>query len=341
MTSAVRSIPSLPALVLLASLAGGTAQAQDAFERGRTLTHWLLAGDVDSLVATMSRPFLDAVGGSDGLAGLARRLDEQAGAEAEVLEEAAFREGGHTSYYRVSRFERLPSATARWVWDSTGAVVGATVTPTPQPAPSDYTDYETRAPLRLPFGTPERGAWYVAWGGRDAVHNYHVGAPDQRFASDFVVVRGDNRVHEGDGTRNEDHFCWGEPVYAPAAGRVVTAVDTVADNARVGQKNAAAPPGNYVVVDHGNGEHSLLAHFRRGSVAVAVGDEVEAGALLGACGNSGNSSLPHVHYHLQTGPAYKEGVGLPAPFHGYYVGGAYVERGEPVRGQILIPGGLP
>ena len=178
----------------------------------------------------------------------------------------------------MSRFENIPSATARWVWDSTGTVIGATVNPTPEPAPSDHVGRETRAPLRLPFGPPENGSWYVAWGGNDAVHNYHVQAPDQRFAS------------------------------------------------------------VYVVVDHGEGEHSLVAHFRRGSVAVQKGDEVEAGALLGECGNSGNSSLPHVHYHLQTGPAYEEGVGLPAQFEGYYVGGAYVEEGEPVRGQVVLPG---
>ncbi len=342
MSPARRSVASVVASVLLASLAAAPSQAQGGgvFERGRTLTDWLVGGDVDALVAAMAPSFTSAVGGRDGLARLVAQLEAEAGAEVEVIEETAFREAGHTTYYRVSRFENLPSATARWVWDSTGAVVGASVNPTPEPAPSDYADYETRAPLRLPFGAPEEGTWYVAWGGRNAVHNYHVQSPDQRYASDYVVVRGDNEVHTGDGSRNEDHYCWGEPVYAPAAGRVVTAVDTVADNARPGVKNAEAPPGNYVVVDHGAGEHSLLAHFRRGSVAVREGDEVAAGALLGECGNSGNSSLPHVHVHLQTGPAYAEGVGLPAEFGGYYVGGAYVEEGEPVRGQVVVPGGF-
>lgn len=342
MTAARRFVLALGVLASLGSFTAVRAQAQDAgaFERGRTLTGWLLEGTVDSLVAVMSTQFTSTVGGHDGLSGLVRQLDEQAGAEVAVLEEAAFREAGHTSYYRISRFENIPNATVRWVWDSTGTVVGATVNPTPEPAPSDYVDYETQSALRLPFGSPAGGTWYVAWGGRDAMRNYHVQSPDQRYASDYVVVRGNNQVHAGDGSRNEDHYCWGEPVYAPAAGRVVTAVDTVADNPRPGVKNAAAPPGNYVVIDHGEGEHSLLAHFRRSSVAVAEGDEVEAGALLGECGNSGNSTLPHVHYHLQTGRAFKEGVGLPAIFEGYYVGGVYVEQGEPARGQLLVPGGL-
>ena len=326
--------------MLLASLVAVPAWAQGAgaFERGRTLTEWLLSGQVDSLQAAMSPQFTAAVGGRDGIARLAGQLESQAGPETEVIEEAAFREGGLTTYYRISRFENLPNVTARWVWDPDGVVVGATVTPTPEPAPSERLDYQTKAPLRLPFDAAPGGTWYVAWGGRDAMHNYHVQARDQRFAYDFVVVHGDS-LYTGDGARNEDHYCWGEPVYAPAAGRVVTAVDSVADNARPGPKNAESPPGNYVVIDHGDGEHSLLAHFRRGSVAVREGDAVASGALLGECGNSGNSSLPHVHYHLQTGPAYKEGVGLPAFFGGYFVGGAYVERGEPVRGQMIVPYG--
>ncbi len=266
-------------------------------------------------------------------------IDDQAGAEVEVLHEEAFLESGHTTYYRVSRFENAPSVTARWVWRPDGVVVGANINQTPEPAPTEYADYETRAPLHLPFGAPDSGFWYVAWGGRDAIHNYHVQAPDQRFASDYVVVRGGSH-HTGDGSRNEDHFCFGEPIYAPAAGRVVVAVDSVADNAQVGQKNSASPPGNYVVIDHGNDEHSFLAHLRLGSVAVAEDEDVEAGALLGECGNSGQSSLPHLHYHLQTTAEFEGGVGLPAYFHAYFVGGDYVEEGEPVRGQMILPYGI-
>lgn len=178
--------------------------------------------------------------------------------------------------------------------------------------------------------------WYIARGGRDAVHNKHVPAPDQRFAYDFVVVRGGDVVHKGGGARNEDHRCRGKPVVARVARRVVTAVDSVADNVRPDEMNSEVPPGNRVVIDHGNGEHSLLAHFRRSSVAVR--DEVEAGALLGECPNSRNTSLSHGHYHLQTGPAYQEGVGLPAFFNGYFVGGS-TWMGEPMRGEVVVPYG--
>lgn len=261
----------LPLLCTLAAADALHAQESGAFAHGRTLTRWLLAGEVDSLYSRMSPTFLNAVGGREGLGRLAHRLQAQAGSEREVLREEAFREGEHTTYYRVSRFEKLPEVTARWVWNRGEIVVGATVTPSPEPAASEYLDYETKARLQLPFRSAASGMWYVAWGGRDPVLNHHVSAPDQRFAYDFVVIRGDS-LHSGDGTRNEDHYCFGEPVYAPAAGRIVTVVDSVADNSRPGVRNTEIPPGNHVVIDHGSGEHSLLAHLRQGSVAVSAGD---------------------------------------------------------------------
>jgi murein DD-endopeptidase MepM/ murein hydrolase activator NlpD len=162
-------------------------------------------------------------------------------------------------------------------------------------------------------------------------------ARDQRFAYDFLVTRG-RAVFSGSGARNEDHFCWGEPVLAPAAGRIMRAVGNVADNERPGvQREEVAAPGNHVVIDHGNGEYSLIAHFRQGSLAVEEGQQVTAGTILGRCGNSGRSSIPHVHYHLQTGAAYGEGEGLPAFFTDYLVNGAPVASGEPVRGQRIVP----
>jgi murein DD-endopeptidase MepM/ murein hydrolase activator NlpD len=115
---------------------------------------------------------------------------------------------------------------------------------------------------------------------------------------------------------------------------VTEVVDTVPDNIP-GEMNEDAPAGNHVVVDHGNGEHSVLAHLRLGSVTVEEGDRVETGQRLGACGNSGRSSEPHLPYHLQTGSVFGEGIGLPAPFDDYVADGEPVERGEPIRDQVI------
>lgn len=310
----------------------------EGMERGRALTQLLLSGDVAVLEPQLAPSFLEGIGGREALAQFARQIAAQAGPEQQVLREAIFREAGHLSYYRVSRFEKLPDVTTHWVIGPDGRVVGMSIRPSARPAASPHLDYRTRAQLRLPVGRPaEDGRWYVAWGGRTLIDNYHAAAPDQRFAYDFLVER-DGAVFASDGTRNEDHFCWGEPVLAPAAGTVVQAVGDVPDNERPGvQAPGVSPPGNHVVIDHGSGEYSLIAHFQHGSLAVRPGQRVSAGERLGACGNSGRSTLPHVHYHLQTGPAYGQGVGLPAFFHGYEADGVAVARGEPVRGQRLLP----
>lgn len=100
------------------------------------------------------------------------------------------------------------------------------------------------------------------------------------------------------------------------------------------------PAENYhVVIDHGEGEHSVLAHFQEGSGAVKTGQEVKPGQLLGLCGNSGNTTEPHLHYHLQTASTFGEGVGLPAQFQRYTADGEPVDRGGPRQGQVVAPGG--
>ena len=196
-------------------------------------------------------------------------------------------------------------------------------------APSNYLGYETQAQLRLPFS----GEWVVVVGGRTAETNAHVGHIDQRFATDFVVI-GDERTFRSDGLTNEDHFCFGEPILAPASGTVVQAINNIPDT-ELGQRNVAEPFGNVVVLDHGNSEFSVLAHLQNGSVSVVEGAEVERGQLLGSCGNSGNSAEPHLHYQLQDGPVLSGSEGLPAFFIDYVADGEPVERGEPVRGQTI------
>jgi murein DD-endopeptidase MepM/ murein hydrolase activator NlpD len=92
-----------------------------------------------------------------------------------------------------------------------------------------------------------------------------------------------------------------------------------------------------VILDLGGGEYALLGHLRRGSVRGKHGDRVDAGAEIGRCGNSGNTTEPHLHFHLQDSPHLGDGHGLPAFFVDYVAHGKAVKRGEPTRGQIVAP----
>lgn len=313
--------------------AGPVADSTDAIERGRRLTRWLLEGKADSVASTTARAYLKEVGGEAGVASLASRAGRQLGAEQEVVAEEAFTDRSVIHYYRVSRFSKAPgrTITTRWAWREGGTVVLMGIRPTPRPADTGNEDYATKSDLSLPFD----GARYVVWGGRSPRRNYHVRAPDQRFAYDFLKLE-NGSSHRGDGTENRDYYCFGTPVRAPAPGRVARAADSVSDNTP-GEMNREQIFGNHVVLDHGNGEYSVLAHLHRGTVRVEAGDRVERGRVLGECGNSGHSSEPHLHYHLQDSPVPGGGTGLPAFFRQYRVDGERVEEGEPARGQVVRP----
>lgn len=200
------------------------------------------------------------------------------------------------------------------------------------PAPSAFLNYQTRTTLHLPFA----GEWYVYWGGRSVAQNKHVVARDQRFAYDFLILaRGcKGQSYAASGETNVDYYCFGKPIYAPANGIVVGAENVLPDN-EPGAMNAKAALGNYVILDHGGGEFSFLAHFQCDTVAVNSGDSVRCGQLIARCGNSGNSSEPHLHYHLQNAPTPFQGDGLPAFFVDYVANGDPVAKGEPLARRLL------
>jgi len=60
--------------------------------------------------------------------------------------------------------------------------------------------------------------------------------------------------------------------------------------------------GNFVLIDHEDGEYSLLVHMKPGSVRVRSGDRVKQGQMVGAIGFAGDSIFPHLHYSLMSGP---------------------------------------
>lgn len=159
------------------------------------------------------------------------------------------------------------------------------------------------------YGLPLGGEWLVANGGvtRRTSHSWDL--PNQRYAYD--LVRGEDWLEEG--SRRErrslaDFSAFGQPVFAPADGIVVRARD--------GQRDYRFPGsgavdmwcrdirGNHVLIQHRQDEFSLLAHLRKGSVAVAAGDCVRVGQKIGECGNSGHSTQPHLHFHVQDGPSF-------------------------------------
>jgi murein DD-endopeptidase MepM/ murein hydrolase activator NlpD len=188
-----------------------------------------------------------------------------------------------------------------------------------------------QATLRIPIGVyaqktrlrfPLAGDFMVVTG-PGTVDGGHL-ERSQLYALDVVGLGPRLELLRGDGTQNTDFVGYGRDVLAPAGGVIVYARGDVPDNPASGNQDFAAllalpePPwgvaGNCVVIDHEDGEYSLLAHMQPGSVRVRRGQRVAPGEVLGRLGNSGATTGPHLHFHLMDGPALLGSDGLPARF---------------------------
>ncbi|GAB3667350.1 M23 family metallopeptidase [Halopiger thermotolerans] len=173
--------------------------------------------------------------------------------------------------------------------------------------------YESDVDYRLPL----EGTWTVVNGSPDREYSHSWGILTQRYAYDFVITDEDGRTTAGERGPPEEYYCFGEPVLAPADGVVVS---TRNDHRDYHRTNGWMDPlqrsilGNHVIIDHENGEYSVLAHLQRGSVAVESGERVERGQQVARCGNSGNTTEPHLHFHLQDRSSFFLGMGLPIRF---------------------------
>lgn len=117
-----------------------------------------------------------------------------------------------------------------------------------------------------PFARPVPGQATSAFGARSVFNGQVRG---QHTGADFVGATG-------------------TPIVAPNAGRIVAARDLFFT-------------GNTVIIDHGLGVFSTLAHLSR--VDVVEGATVEAGAVIGLVGATGRVTGPHLHWSLRVAGA--------------------------------------
>ena len=169
-----------------------------------------------------------------------------------------------------------------------------------------------------------------------------------RYAYDFSLVDEQDRLSRTGGRTNEDWIGYGATVVAPGDGIVRDAVNDAREHVlpndqwddEAGLRNPRSIPGNFVVIDHENGEVSFLAHLKQGTVTVKRGDRVRQGQVIGRMGLSGDSDeTPHIHYQLMDSADFSDAEGLPSYFSGFTragrSGGAIERRGQVDTGDIL------
>ncbi|MEQ6123810.1 DUF3887 domain-containing protein [Pseudotenacibaculum sp. MALMAid0570] len=183
--------------------------------------------------------------------------------------------------------------------------------------------------MQLPFNEE----WTVVWGGTTVEQNYHVAYNNQKYAYDILIMK-DGKSFKTDGKSNEDYYVFGKDIVAPCNAKVVQVITGVKDNIP-GEMNPKQLTGNTVVLETANKEFILMAHFKQNSIVVKEGQEVKTGELLGQCGNSGNTTEPHIHLSLQNVKNMLEAAGGKLFFEKIKVNGEIKEDYLPVKNDKI------
>jgi murein DD-endopeptidase MepM/ murein hydrolase activator NlpD len=179
------------------------------------------------------------------------------------------------------------------------------------------------------IASPVRGRWRAVNSPSSRVPSHLIHGWSQTYAIDLIHEPGDRRGPAFGwwplARRPEEYPGFGQPVVAPVDGTVVRAFGAARDHwSRTspaglayllleGVRELAGPPGvlgNHVVVRRDDGVCVLVAHLRRRSLRVGTGDRVCQGDQVAECGNSGNSTEPHLHCQVMDHPSVWVAAGL-------------------------------
>ncbi|MCK5045709.1 MAG: M23 family metallopeptidase [Candidatus Heimdallarchaeota archaeon] len=173
---------------------------------------------------------------------------------------------------------------------------------------------------------PLKGTWLV-FGNWDDAYN-HRSMHSQEFGFDLVQLNDNLQFEQTIEKPNEEFKCYNEDLLAVADGEVVdcfvgipenpSAIKMISNDEKreIIVKSGFVPliSGNYAIIKHATNEYSFYAHIKNGTLKVKKGDNVSQGQVIGKLGNSGNSTGPHLHFHLMDKPSILTGRGLPCHF---------------------------
>lgn len=222
-------------------------------------------------------------------------------------------------------FASVAAAPKRIVHRISGSGASSPSSREPEPIAYELAPYDVARKTVPVFAAPLEGGRWLAANGCCGVTGAHRGAvqtvngrlwDSQRFAIDWMRFDKEGRMVVGDPADVHNWVDYGATVRAAAGGTVIEMKDGLPDQVpgklpAPGTITIETVDGNHVVIDHGNGLFTFYAHLIAGSVTVKVGDHVLARQKLGLLGNSGNTSAPHLHFHVMSGPSPLGSDGLP------------------------------
>jgi Peptidase family M23 len=169
----------------------------------------------------------------------------------------------------------------------------------------------------------------------------------QRYAIDWVRLNPDGKTYTGDPKDNRNYLAYGAEIRAVADGTVTHTKDGIQQN--IPGDTRAVPMtldtigGNHVIVEISEGVFAFYAHMQPGSLRVKLADHVHRGQVLGLVGNSGNSTEPHLHFHLCNANSELGSEGLPYAFAAFDLQGngwgwkSSESKSAPAKVEMQIP----
>lgn len=216
------------------------------------------------------------------------------------------------------------------------------------------TDTTSAAAASKPLGPPLRGGPWVAiydagWerGHRRVIYATRGSAKiPGRFAIDWILVGPHGGFAHGKGETPAQWYGYGADVLAVADATVASVGEGVAEPATLANGAAHKVPlenaaGNYVSLDLGDGRFAFYEHLKPGSIKVAPGEHVRAGAVIGQLGFTGESTGPHLHFHLGDANAPLDAEGLPYALSSFRVVGAYASIDDFGQARPWTPNATP
>ena len=203
----------------------------------------------------------------------------------------------------------------RFLWQQTQQIVGLIYAAIRYA--DKFPDKDTYAGA-VKYSLPFKGKWVVINGGvdKDTSHSWDI--YPQRYAYDFLILDDEGSSYSGDEQVLNSYYCYSKEILAPADGLVVAVYDHFSDCRIIeaGQTDPSASDiaGNRIVIQHAEYEFSTSCHLMPQSATVQVGQQVKRGDVIGRCGNSGNTSEPHLHFQVQNTKSFYSSIGLPIRF---------------------------
>jgi murein DD-endopeptidase len=212
----------------------------------------------------------------------------------------------------------------------------------------------SRPPASKALGPPLRGGPWVAiydarWerGHRRVIYATSGAATvPGRFAIDWIRVAPQGGFARGDGALPTQWLGYGADVLAVTDATVASVGEGVEEPSSLKQGAARKVPleeaaGNYVALDLGDGRYAFYEHLQPGSITVKRGQHVRQGAVIGKLGFTGESTGPHLHFHVSDANAPLAAEGLPYALSSFRVLGAYASIEDFAGGKAWLHEATP